>query len=452
MQAHLEIRFEQLNVATELELWQEAFRSVEDIHGLIAMAKKPPKPKMMANYYEKLTQIFWVSEHYLFHAYAWYKLFTLTINQNKSLTSEEKRLMFTSLVLASLSIPVHQKKKIDSYFEFDVEKEKNLRLAALLGFTTNPKRETLLHELFSKNITQNILPELRDIYTVLEIDFHPLELCDKVKPLLDFISQQPKLKQYVKNLERLTLYRLLQQLSQVYQSIKITEVAKYAYFISFHDVEKFIVETVRNGHLHIRIDHQNGALHFGDQILESEQMRSQLTTLSKRLNVAYDMIHPTQQNERSQAKSDMFKLVLSKLDENHKKILARKAIIEQKKEKIEQEIKNRAREQHLKAIEQQKELKVKAAKILEEEERNRISEQLEQDAKARELQDIQDIIVDIKKIIKIRPNQTLTKESLIEESIKRQKQEKEQAEKKCKKWLSNLIIFNVHPAKRNSRY
>jgi len=84
----------------------------------------------------------------------------------------------------------------------------------------------------------------------------------------------------------------------------------------------------------------------------------------------------------------------------------------------------------LKAIEQQKELKVKAAKILEEEERNRISEQLEQDAKARELQDIQDIMVDIKKIIKIKPNQTLTKESLIEESIKRQKQEKEQAEKK----------------------
>jgi len=84
----------------------------------------------------------------------------------------------------------------------------------------------------------------------------------------------------------------------------------------------------------------------------------------------------------------------------------------------------------LKAIEQQKELKVKAAKILEEEERNRISEQLEQDAKARELQDIQDIIVDIKKIIKIRPNQTLTKESLIEESIKKQKQDKELAEKK----------------------
>jgi len=133
----------------------------------------------------------------------------------------------------------------------------------------------------------------------------------------------------------------------------------------------------------------------------------------------------------------MFKLVLSKLDENHKKILARKAIIELKKEKIEQEIKNRLREQQLKAIEQQKELKVKAAKILEEEERNRISEQLEQDAKARELQDIQDIIVDIKKIIKIRPNQTLTKESLIEESIKKQKQDKELAKKKCKKWLDN---------------
>ena len=54
-------------MACELELWQEAFRSVEDIQGLSAIGKKPPKPQLMALYYAKLTQIFTVSEAHLYN-------------------------------------------------------------------------------------------------------------------------------------------------------------------------------------------------------------------------------------------------------------------------------------------------------------------------------------------------------------------------------------------------
>ena len=57
-------------VACELELWQEAFRSVEDIQGLSAIGKKPPKPQLMALYYAKLTQIFTVSEAHLYNGCA----------------------------------------------------------------------------------------------------------------------------------------------------------------------------------------------------------------------------------------------------------------------------------------------------------------------------------------------------------------------------------------------
>ena len=55
-------------MACELELWQEAFRSVEDIHGLAIMGRKPPKPQAMAVYYAKLTQIFTKSENRLYNA------------------------------------------------------------------------------------------------------------------------------------------------------------------------------------------------------------------------------------------------------------------------------------------------------------------------------------------------------------------------------------------------
>lgn len=40
LQLHLETRFAQLEAAAKLDLWQEAFRTIEDIHGLMGMSKK----------------------------------------------------------------------------------------------------------------------------------------------------------------------------------------------------------------------------------------------------------------------------------------------------------------------------------------------------------------------------------------------------------------------------
>ena len=58
---------------------------VEDIHGLMGFSKKAPKPHLQAAYFKALTRIFFVSGAYLFHAYAWQKLYILTKNQKKKL-------------------------------------------------------------------------------------------------------------------------------------------------------------------------------------------------------------------------------------------------------------------------------------------------------------------------------------------------------------------------------
>lgn len=88
---HMELRFEQLKSACELELWGEAFRSVEDIQGLIALGKKQPRQSMMATYYARLTQIFEKSESHLYHAFAWLKLFLFSRAFNKGLTQASRR-------------------------------------------------------------------------------------------------------------------------------------------------------------------------------------------------------------------------------------------------------------------------------------------------------------------------------------------------------------------------
>ena len=121
---------------------QEAFRSIEDIHGLMCMVKKSPKPSLMVVYYAKLTEIFWISSSHLYHAYAWFKLFTLQKNFNKNLSQKDLQLIASSVVLAALTVPPYDHMRSASHLELENEKERNLRMANLIGFSLDSKPES----------------------------------------------------------------------------------------------------------------------------------------------------------------------------------------------------------------------------------------------------------------------------------------------------------------------
>jgi translation initiation factor 3 subunit A len=139
---HLETRFEQLKVACELELWAEAFRSVEDIQQLILLGKKHPKQQMMATYYARLTQIFAVSEDHTYAAYSWLKLFNFTKAFNKNVTSEDMKAMASSVVLSTLSILPYD--RLDPHMDevaIEQDKERITRMANILGFPIDAKKD-----------------------------------------------------------------------------------------------------------------------------------------------------------------------------------------------------------------------------------------------------------------------------------------------------------------------
>ncbi|KOS18069.1 Eukaryotic translation initiation factor 3 subunit A [Escovopsis weberi] len=380
LQRHLETLFQQLNVAVELELWQEAFRSVEDIHTLLSLSKRPPKNIMMANYYEKLTRIFLVGENYLFHAAAWSRYYALLSHSAALLaTSQGKKSdnppaseadlqkAASFVLLSSLAIPViSTSRSRGAMVDFDeAKKNKNSRLTHLLGMGQAPTRARLFRDALSKSLLQRARPEIRDLYNILEVDFHPLSICQKISPILTKIGEDAEMEKYILPLQQVILTRLFQQLSQVYETVDLSFVQSLALFpepyqVTRGTIEKFIMNGNKKGDLSIRMDHATGVLSFDNDVFSSskaghagsgagsaeaesgsvqrlqstpsEIVRSQLTRLAKSLFVSCHYIDPNFNKDRLAARDAALARAKAGAEKEHLEILARKEIIQKRKE------------------------------------------------------------------------------------------------------------------------
>ena len=86
---HLETRLLQLETAISMEVWQEAYKAIEDVHTFTTISKKTPKPHQLAAYYEKVALVFWKAGSFVFHATTVLKLFVLHKEQKKNITYAE---------------------------------------------------------------------------------------------------------------------------------------------------------------------------------------------------------------------------------------------------------------------------------------------------------------------------------------------------------------------------
>ncbi len=422
LQRHLETRFQQLNVAVELELWQEAFRSVEDIHTLLNLSKRPPKNIMMANYYEKLTRIFLVGENYLFHAAAWSRYYNLLRQSavlvatgqskkadNPAASEADLQKAASFVLLSALSIPViSTSRSRGAMVDFDeAKKNKNSRLTHLLGMSTAPTRAVLFRDALSKPLLRKARPEIRDLYNILEVDFHPLSICQKISPILTKIGADSEMEKYILPLQQVILTRLFQQLSQVYETVDLKFVESLAQFpdpyqISRGTIEKFIMNGNKKGDLSIRMDHATGVLKFDKDVFASskashagsaagsaenqagsvqrlqstpsEIVRSQLTRLATVLNTTCFYIDPSYRQQHVDARTAALARAQAGAEKEHRDTLARKEVIQKRKEEASELHAKREKEKA-----RQKRLQEQA--LAEAEERRLAQEQKEREEK-----------------------------------------------------------------------
>ncbi|XP_048249669.1 eukaryotic translation initiation factor 3 subunit A-like [Haliotis rufescens] len=350
---HLETRLEQLNSAINMELWQEAFKAVEDIHGLIILSKKSPKPSLMANYLQKFGLVFWKSGNHLFHACTLHRIFHLSREQRKNLTTEELQKMASRVVCATLAIPIATSRNtMGQLLEMDDSvMEKQRRLATLLMLPAPPTRQALIKDLLKYNVTQYVHPELQNLYRHLEIDFHPLSLVQRVTPSLEFIGKTEELSCYNPALEDIVITRVLKQVSQVYQTVEFSRFASLVPFATKFRLERIIVNAAKNLELQVRICHSTRSLSFGTnlgvsqkedvpegpfiQSMPSENIRNQLTSLAAALQKAMNKIKPENIDETNELRAQIINNYRMTGRKEHMRLLQRRQIIEDRKEQLE---------------------------------------------------------------------------------------------------------------------
>lgn len=357
----LETKLIQLESAVQIELWQEAYRATDDIkrYGLMNLNKKPPKPQLMANYYQKLALVFWKADCHLFHAAALFRLFHLTRELKKTITPEEVQRMASKLVIATLTIPIAPNRpdidKLVDTEENTVETHQR-NLASLLGLTTIlPTRSQLVKDLKRMGYLQHAYQPLQDLYNYLEVDFHPLAMCERVQGIIQFIEQCdecPDIKNYTETLKSIAIYRLLKGVSQVYQTIQYDRLSELCPFADQTYLETMVVEAARRNDLQVRIDHRRGCLHFGTELcasqseeviegphlqsMPSEQVRLQLVNTYSTLLKTRTMIEPeTVEQQRERVRIDMMYRYFGRRQTEHEAILSRYNLIEERKKQLE---------------------------------------------------------------------------------------------------------------------
>jgi len=466
IELHLQTRFAQLETASALELYSEAFRTTEDIYSIMQISKKTPKAKLMASYYEKLIGIFWVSENLLFHAFAWYKYYTLCREYNKSMTPEAKERQATCVLLAALAIPNldwskgdvkktslsksggaaalskaqtrSQNKSITS-LQDEIAREKTSRMATLLGFQTHPTRSALLAELKSKGVLAELNPSLQKLYDLVEHHNDPLTLVSLAVPLLQQLktsfgavsveATQPDEEgaavlstlqsstadpsRYIEPMQSIILLKLLYNLSTTYHTVSWDHVKSLTQGLglSFEQVEKTIVVAQRQNII-VKMDHLHNCLRFGgssssDATWENSkeiEFQGHLQMLARKLALVVDQhIAPSDyKHPLLEDRHKLFARVRSTIQEEHKATLMRKEEIERRKEEVER-------------VAQEK-LRVEAARKTQEEAARKAEEakRLQKEARLREKQKVQQIQEEMERLEKEKYIKALGKEALQE--------------------------------------
>lgn len=320
---HLDTRFLQLETAVQLELWQEAFRSVEDVYQLIQ--GKKARPAMMANYYEKLTQIFKAEggrQTAVFHAAAWAHFYYYS-ERAGSVTIKAPG----CVLLSALAVPYGQV-------------EAKQRLVSLLNLQAMPTREELVKDAAGRHL-KRVSPEIRQIYNIIENDFQPLTAAQKLAPLITSLA--PEYQPYLPALKGVVFSKLLRELSDLYDTITLQSIVNLVkpfegsvWATDLAALEKFLIVFARETKIAARVDHVAKSITFTGDTSDLHRLSNLAVCLTNTNNYL---------NPPTLSRAEVFAQAIAQAEEDRKAIAHRRQIVTKRRELMEEANLRREREE-----------------------------------------------------------------------------------------------------------
>jgi len=459
---YMEVRFEQLKAATTLEMWQEAFRSVEDIHGLMLMLRRSPKPQMMALYFAKLTEIFWTGKNYLHNAYAWMKLYSVSKTYNRNLTPEDERALASGVILASMCITPYKEKSILGDLDSDNQIERDTKLASLLGYQVERSRdisdvlsrELLVAEIKRSGLISKVDDDVKQLYTLMEQSFAPLDMCKRANKLFGILEgtrievseaspvSSFNFNSFLPRLRSLGIVRMVHQQSKVFETMKIDSLKAAVPFMPYHEVERILVQAVRSDYISVKIDHQNGSLNFVGDRLETNFIKNHLSRAAQLLQGGMSKIAP--KVAVTTAAHALGAELRAAIEAEHKRVLARKIVIERRKEESERAAAEQEKEEEARRIAAQRKHEENEAKRLEQEARSREEARIRAEMEEKEKQEALELLAEQarrsgkKAPVKIDEGVVLDKRAIMQDAIQEQIKARQEQERKLLKLAKTM--------------
>eukprot|EP00808_Paulinella_micropora_P013905 g30672.t1 len=417
---YLQTRVVQLKVAASLELWTMAYHTIEDIHDNTELSETIPSDipdntelsetipsaSLKKIFYEKLARIFQASDNNMFHAYCLGEYYSL-VRKDGQLTPEQDTALADAVVLAALSIPPTKGEQV----KFMVDNESNRRLATYLGFDTTPTRAHLLSELQAEGVLENASPEVRELHTLFETSFGPLSLTKKVEAILQRFEQKAELEPdqspacsdgnednvlndaddnkvavfdlhtYLTSLRRLTVLRLIEQLSQVYSSLRLAKLYQLSPDMGSHwELERIMLVAAKQGYVRLRLDHRTQMVWFqppsSGMDWDSANINKSLSGLFDKLSTILQKVAPVDAAAKQEERKRVFEAIWEGVEGEHRQVARRIAEIEKRKQNMERQqqekerrdAEQRANEKAKRLAEEQERLKAEAEKRVREKE------------------------------------------------------------------------------------
>lgn len=348
LERFLQLRFNGLNIAVKLELYQESFKIVEDIHTLLVLSKRQPKPSMMLNYYENLAKIFNVSVNSLYRSVSWLKFFNL-YSQSPNATLENLSNYASIIVLSSLSISELAGSNNDE------ERNKYNRLSGLLNLPHPPTRKSVIDSINNPNFLKFVNKDLRFLFNYLENDdFNPLFIQSELVPVLNRIYESSNYKVFFNGLLETILVKIFKQVAKNYENIRfefLVDLANFkgtSYELSHVVVENNLINAGKDGLLpQFRIDHDANVVSFINDPFDvasanvestaADLIKVQLSKLSGTLLKSLYNTDPSFIEQQQANKAKAIELANKEIERERQEIEERRILLEKRREEEAEE-------------------------------------------------------------------------------------------------------------------